>query len=68
LKKYLKKVVLGYCGGRKRFYICTRFGKTMGGDEGASGPKKVLKKLVRELEERKKRLPLQPGSEETGKD
>jgi hypothetical protein len=45
MKNYFKKVVLGCCGGRKRFYICTRFGKTLSGVEGGAGPKKSFKKV-----------------------
>jgi len=60
---------MGIAGGEKGFIFAPALGKRRAGLRGRSrAEKKVLKKLARELEERKKRLPLQPGSEESGED
>jgi len=55
-------------GAKKVLYLHPLWENDERGCGGSGAEKKVLKKLARELEERKKRLPLQPGSEESGED
>jgi len=67
-KNISKKLGMGIAGGEKGFIFAPALGKRRAGLRGEQGRKKVSKKLARELAERKKRLPLQPGSEESGED